>query len=299
MMSWLEKYIEIVKALGALVVAGIGIFYIPSALEDARLKQSIYSSIVQSVDTLTTRTDISKRDIAVSGMDYMLKSRVLNNAEGKRLFENICCSILHDYQYAGDARRIMKMLQDNSIDIASHAFALSKYAAVVDDVDVLGGIDINKESACSKRMKSRRGNIFEISQHIGAAMIHYDNIVYILKNRSTVHRFWKEQRYIMDLKNRMSWLLRWKNAVVHVDDTPKWITTCQVRFYHDDDRSFACKLVGVVDQFMKKNTYYDGGCQLVDCALSMQGKMLPKGVVEITLPWPYRASPCEGPEESD
>lgn len=140
-MQWLRDNLDILRPAGVLLLGLLGTFYVPSALERAKLRQSVYATINESMENLTSRNSASKRDVTISGLNYMLNSPELGRSGGGNLLGDICCAILNDYEYAGDARGVMNVLKKNGVPMEKYAHRLSKYAVVIDKDDMRGGID--------------------------------------------------------------------------------------------------------------------------------------------------------------
>lgn len=289
-MFWLKENIELLKLVGAAGLFLFGIFYVPSALEDTKLKQSVCETIISNMEVLTLQDGNMKRDVSIYGLWYTLKSRALDNDDGKMLFDNLCYSILGDYNHAGDASGIMRALKWSDVDTAPHAEKLSRFALVIDGVDVHGGIDawVTDASKSCENVKIRVSNLREISQHIKAALVHYSRIIYILKNRSNVVGQRVGQEEVSDLVRKLKRAVVFRNVAVVVDDTPKWIDRCEIRFYYEKDREFSEGIGRAVGAVLQHATGSDVLCVVNDYTLNSQGLLLPPGVVEVTVPYPPR-----------
>lgn len=287
LLRFLREYADVFRMIGVFLLLLLGFWRVPSALEDAKLKQAVHSSIITSIDSLADCEKKTKRDVAVYALDYLLKSRALDSCYGDSLIENVCCAVLQDYRNAGDASGIMRMLKNKKINIERYANRLAQSALTLDDIDIRGGMDFGVVYDCDERVSVKASNIDEIAGHIAGARVHCDKIVYILKNR-TEGVDAKYIKYIADVLNkRIAWSVFAGEVRIQVDDTPRWITHAEVRFYHDTDRKMAFLLQQAVrDVFEEGHGGKRGVCALKDYSQNIQGKKLPEGVLEIAVPLP-------------
>lgn len=287
--------LDIFKLIGLVFVGTLGMCYVPNALDDARLRESVYSLIASNLESLTSYKYCAKRDVSIAGLSYLLRSKALDDEKGKQLLSNICYIILGDYEYSGNASGIMRALKDSGVEVDKHARFLSRSALVVDDVDIKGGLSLNAVNCCKGVVddSARHYNINQIAMQIKAALVHYNRIVYVLKNRTSSVGESANHRHINALVEKLSLAVLFQNSVVVVDDTPKWIGECEVRFYHESDKNFSVVVLDIVNSVLKASEVEKGACGLKDYSLNIQGRIMPEGAVEVTVPMPAPLEPCE------
>lgn len=287
------RILEVAKVVGMAVVSILGMCTVPNVLEEAKLRDSVYSTIVKNIEALTAGGNCTRRDLTVAGLGYVLSSKALDGKDGRNMLNNACYTILSDYEYSGDAKGIMKALVDNGINTERHAAMLSRSALTMDFVDVLGGLRLKTENTLNRHesMDTRHENLNQIALHIKAALLHYERIIYVLKNRTPLNHDEAHKRIMDRVVNNVRDYVFGGNVAVIVDDTPFWIQRCEVRVYGTVDMEFAKGLLKTVNDGLLRAGQPEAACAVRDYTMNVQGKLFTERVLEVTIPVPPYSKP--------